>query len=260
MKIEKKSQLINIFEYTDYRSFLKNWYLRKKEQGASAFSYRVFARAAGYASPNFLKLVIEDKRNLSLSSIATFTKVLRLSREEGRYFRSLVLWNQAATAEEKERYGRQIFRSKKMKTAQPLREAQFNYFSHWYFVPVREKAIDELQSLQLIKKDQRGKLLQTDPVINTSDELASASVPLFHQEMIKKAGEAIDRFAPFEREVSAACIGLSEENFKRVKQMLQKFRREILAVAAEDQMIEKIYQVNFQFFPLSKNLKKDSEE
>lgn len=51
---------IDVFSYHDYRLFLADYYQAKKPKG---FSYRAFSRDAGLGAPNYLKLVIDGKRN-----------------------------------------------------------------------------------------------------------------------------------------------------------------------------------------------------
>ncbi len=53
----------SIFTYTDYRAFLHDAYTHAKATNP-AFSYRYFAKKAGFSSPNFLKLVIDGVYNL----------------------------------------------------------------------------------------------------------------------------------------------------------------------------------------------------
>jgi uncharacterized protein (TIGR02147 family) len=66
------------------------------------FSYRYFAQKAGINSPNFLKQVIESKRNLTPITIEKFSKALKLSEKESQYFLHLVLFNQAKLLQEKQ--------------------------------------------------------------------------------------------------------------------------------------------------------------
>ena len=66
---------LNIFSYTNYRAFLRDLYLTKKSE-SSGFSHRVFVRMCGFASPNFLKLVIEGKRDAS---------TLKFDADEAKY-------------------------------------------------------------------------------------------------------------------------------------------------------------------------------
>ena len=53
-----------VFEYLDYRKYLRDFYASRK-RGGRGFSYRAFSRRAQLQSPNYLKLVIEGQRNLT---------------------------------------------------------------------------------------------------------------------------------------------------------------------------------------------------
>lgn len=274
----------NIFEYDNYRTYLKDMYTALKT-GQRGFSYRYFARMAGFRSPNFLKLVIEGKRNLSAPSIEKFAQVIKLNKEEITFFRNLVLLNQSTTIEEKKFYAEQLIRSRFYRKVHPLKQAQFDYYTNWYSIPVRElvgvtnfqedpewishqlippissaeakKALEELEQLGLIKRNEEGKLVQTDAFVSTGDEVTSTSVAQFHKEMMQKAGEAITRFPPQERDISSVTLSLSEKNAQQVKELVQRFRKELMAIANQDQKSERVYQVNFQHFPLTKK-KEDS--
>ena len=59
---EKKSIFIDmksITEYQDYRCYMQDYYDERKR--VSSFSWREFARIAGFTSPTYLKLVCEKK-------------------------------------------------------------------------------------------------------------------------------------------------------------------------------------------------------
>lgn len=93
--------------YTDYRRFLKDFYEFKRAsdpQSIRPYSYAHFSAAADIKSPNYLKMIIEGKRNLSKSMVAKFAKALQLTRAETDEFEVLVLYGQAADALEKNRY------------------------------------------------------------------------------------------------------------------------------------------------------------
>ncbi|MBI4410961.1 MAG: TIGR02147 family protein [Deltaproteobacteria bacterium] len=269
----------HLFEYDNYRSFLKDLYASLKEE-KGPFSFRFFSKQAGFRSPNFLKLVMDGKRNISPDGIDKFARALKLNKEETTFFRNLVLLNQSATVEEKKFYAEQLIRHRFYKKVNPLSQAQYDYYANWYFIPVRElvgidgfredsawiahqlippitaseaeKALKELEQLELIKRDETGRLVQTDGLISTGDEVASTSVAQFHKEMMQKGAESIDRFPAPEREISSVTIGLSSVNSRQVKELIQRFRRELLAIASQDQKSTGVYQANFQLFPLTK--------
>ena len=52
-----------ITEYTDYRKVIQDFFDEKKR--TSAFTWRNFAKSAGFSSAIFLKYVCEGKKNLS---------------------------------------------------------------------------------------------------------------------------------------------------------------------------------------------------
>lgn len=102
----------NIYQYRNYREFLKDYYVDKKgsEQG---FTYAKFAVKAKLKSPNYLKLIIDNKRNLTVSNIHAFAKCINIEGRELDFFEALVLENQAETKIEKSYYYRRIKHLKK---------------------------------------------------------------------------------------------------------------------------------------------------
>jgi hypothetical protein len=84
----------NVFEYTDYRKFLADWYNYKKNAN-HAFSYNGFAQKAGFKNKGFFHTVIHDKRNLTKSSLVKVVQAVGLTKNEADYFENLVFFNQA---------------------------------------------------------------------------------------------------------------------------------------------------------------------
>jgi len=84
-----------VFEYTDYRRYLHDFYHYKKRTNPY-YSYRLFSMKAGFKAPNLLKLVMDGQRNLTRESVDKFVHALRLTNGEAAYFTSLVLHNQGA--------------------------------------------------------------------------------------------------------------------------------------------------------------------
>src|SRR5690349_5207588 len=74
---------VGVYEYLDYRAFLRDHYAAKKA-ASRAFSYRSFSKRAGVSSPNYLKLVIEGKRNLSGKMAERFALACGLDDDASR--------------------------------------------------------------------------------------------------------------------------------------------------------------------------------
>lgn len=278
MQVEPTMTKPNIFEYDNYRSFLRDSYLFSKAK-MKHFSFRYFSRKAGFASPNFLKLVIEGKRNLSVDSVDRFVLALKLSKTESEFFASLVKFNQARNGIERAESARQVICSKGFQRVYPLQQAEFSYYASWFYIPVRELvalkdfdenpewiarrlippitpdeasvALRDLVALGLLRRSETGRLEQVQKTVVTENEVLSASVASYHREMLRHAANSIEIVPRQHREVSAACVPISAKTAAKVKSMIQEFRQEILAIASQDDSPESVYQLNFQLFPLS---------
>ncbi|MBU0504516.1 MAG: TIGR02147 family protein [bacterium] len=284
---KKQTTHINLFEYTDYRKFLQDYYKVKKQE-TPYFSYRYFSKIAGFTSPNYLKLIMDGERNLSPEGINKFTKALKLKPKEARYFRILILMNQAATHEEREFYTRQVLKSKGYKAVKPLNKAQYDYYSQWFHIPLRElvvrsdfnsdpswiahqftpplketevkEGIETLLKLGLIEKTKDDSFIQKDSSITTGDRVTGQAVKNYHRSMIVKGAESLDRFGADERDISSLTMGLSSKTVKKLKSMILDFQREVMHVVDQDEEIEEIVQFNFQLFPLTKKKGAGNEE
>ena len=90
-----------VVDYRDYRKFLADYYVYKK-QTTCFFSYRYFSLKAGISSPSFFKKVVDGERNLTLSVMEKFCIALKLSPDDADFFRTLVRYNQAKSDEERD--------------------------------------------------------------------------------------------------------------------------------------------------------------
>lgn len=269
---------INIFQYQDYRKLLVAL-IEQRKQDRKTFSYRWFSQKAGLKSPNFLNLVVKAKRHLSANSLEKVIEIFQLNKEESLFFRHLVNFNKAKTLSEKEHFAQQLVRIKKFQNEYPLSKDQFEYYAKWHHVPIRElltlaeapqsaeeialaltptvtlievqEALEKLHSLELIEKRKNGWLVRKESV-STGHKFSDFGVVQFHKKMLALASDSLDRFPAPEREISSVTLGLSDETFKCIKKMIEEFRSQLIALAEDDKNKERIYQINFQLFPLSK--------
>jgi uncharacterized protein (TIGR02147 family) len=273
----------NLFTYDDYRIYLKDSYRFLKET-RKAFSFRYFSREAGFASSNFLQLVMSGKRNLSPHSIPKFAKALKLNQQETEFFENLVMFNQASTSAEKSRHYQKMIHSRRYREINQLAPSQFEYFSHWYYAAVRElvelpgfqedshwiagqvspaitkaqaqKALRLLQRLNMLKRGSDGKLEQVDRTITSGPEVRSVAVKNFHREALALASDALDHVPPAERDVSGAMFSVPEARIVEIKEKIQHFRKALLAsVAGYPEPADRVYQLNLQLFPVTKGKK-----
>ncbi len=219
----------SIFEYMDYRKFLADYYAFKKNANRN-FSYRVFNAKAGISSPVFFKLVIDGKRNLGTSSIDKFAAALNLNKKETVYFKKLVLFDQSDNPEEKQEHYAVIRSMRNMVSEKALTNAQYEYFSNWYNVVIRElvtlynfqddyqlladavrpsitsseakASVELLLKLNLIKKNDHGIYEQVDTAIAADGDIGLIAIRHFNRSMLLKAAKAIDEINRNERHIS----------------------------------------------------------
>lgn len=274
----------DIYKYTDYRKYLKDFYESSKKENNS-FSYQYFANKAGFKTKTFLFNVIQGDKPLSKKSIFGLTQAMKLNKKETDYFETLVNLNEAKTIKEKEHYFSKLQSFNKKSYAVKLRENQFDFYSKWQHLAVRElinildfkgdfnllaksvnppitpkqarKSVELLEGLGLIKKLASGKYKQTEKVLTTGDEVVSLAIQKFQKENLALASEAIDRYQREMRDISSLTGGVSKEGFTKLKTEIQLFRKKLAGIIEKDEPSDRVYQVNFQLFPLSSLPKKD---
>lgn len=269
----------SIFEYSDYRAFLKEMFQYRKET-TPGYSHRCFARMAGFASPNFLKLVIDGKRNLTSASIAQVAKGFKLKKPEREFFETLVYMNQAEDLAEKNHYYRKMIAMTPRGGIKTIDGAQYDYFSRWYLPVIRElvifgdrsqtaeqiaarldppvrvkdveKAMERLMQLGLIRKDDQGRWEQNEALLRTEPEVKSVLVANFHREMIRLADAAIERFPAAQRDITALTLSIDKDRLRELKEKIAAFRQEILENFSRDANPNQVIQINFQMFPVTR--------
>ncbi len=269
----------DLFRYLDYRHYLKDFYRDKKKERGSRFSFRSFSRLAGFSSPNFLKLVMEGKRNLGPDGIRKFLKALRLNKEEAAFFEHLVCFNQSSSDLERNEQYQKLANSKRYREIRQIEKDHFVYYSHWHYAAIRELvllpefkenhewisrklfppitpreagvALELLQKLGFLKRNKSGRLIQAEQNISTAQEVQSLAITNYHREMIRKAAESIEKTPPDKRDISSLTLALSKEKFLEAKRRIQEFRRELNILLSDDKKVDSVYQINFRMFNLS---------
>jgi uncharacterized protein (TIGR02147 family) len=269
-----------IFEYNDYRKFLKEFYDEKKIESPH-FSYRYMATRVGFKSPGHFTLIIQGKANISIHLIERFADFLRLNKKEHAYFQELVLFNQARKHEDKKRHFERMI-SYQESSIKMLDEDQYEFYSEWYYTAVREilnfytfdgdyaklskmvdppisplearKAVALLEKLGLIRKIQNEAFELTDKVITTGYSAQSVAINNHIINSLRLAERALDNFPREQRNLSTISVNVSSDGYNRIVEELRAFRRRALEIAGNDEGANRAYQFNFQFFPLSRSL------
>jgi uncharacterized protein (TIGR02147 family) len=270
-------------DFPEYRGYLRAMISYLKDTRPQ-FSYRYFSRVAGFSSPNFLKLVADGARNLTPSSIPKFARGLGLDDRERDAFETLVLLTQAETDAERNRYYARLRKAGSAHSeARRVEAAQFDVYSLWYAIPIRElllhtdfvedpnwiaqklrprikpqeakQALELLEKVGLAARDESGKLKPSDTKISTGPRVRSLAVRNFHRAMLGLASEALEKIPLDERDVSGLTVTLTRSQYEDVRARIERFRREILDIiddSPKNDEIADVYQISFQLFPLTR--------
>lgn len=268
----------DVFAYLDYRAFLRDAYDYGKAH-AHGYSYRALARRAGFESPSYIRFVMHNKRNLSEDASPHVGRAFGLERAALRYFQCLVSFDRAKTPQAKNELLDHLSMLRRTQHTRLIDAEMFEYLSHWYYPAIREmvsqsefkedakwigqrlcpnvntsdvkRALHLLLDLELIVRDDEGRLRRGEPTISTGPEIGALAVGNYHRQMMTLAMESIQRVPNTQRDISALTVCVPETMFEEIKQRIQAFRAQLLAVCDEASSCERVYQINIQLFPLT---------
>jgi uncharacterized protein (TIGR02147 family) len=282
-KRESGMSKLSVLGYTNYRTFLGDFYKARKAS-RSGFSFRQFSQQAGLSSPNFYKLVIEGQRNLTEQSIEQTIGALGLSGSSADYFRCLVQWNQSKTDNEKAEWLLKLEACMPAHRRHELQLETLEYLSHWLYPVMREMVLwDEfrddpywvqrrlpthvdlklinqallfLKKSDFIVKDESGRFKLRDDIILSSDEVRSLAIRNYHRHVLDQAASMLEALPVDQREFGAIIINMPEASLGEMKAKLKAFRDELLAwsmaEAKKSQGNDAVIQFNFQMYPQAK--------
>ncbi|MBD3418557.1 MAG: TIGR02147 family protein [Chitinivibrionales bacterium] len=268
----------SIYEFTDYRKYLRAWYEERKTKDAH-FSYRIFNALLGFSSPNYVQQVLDGKRNLTVRHVPSVVEGLGLSCNRARYFELLVKFDRTKRESDKAPLLHEISQMRKHLERGRIESSQYDYYSKWYHTVLRElvknckandvsykhlsqqvnppisereakQSVKVLRDLGLIVIDENGYYRQSQEFIGTSREARAIGIRQYHNTVIELARTSIERVASRDREISAMTVKISRSGFSTIKKRIREFEDELLEIVAQDSDVDSVYQVNFQLFPV----------
>jgi len=268
--------LKSIFEYLDYRTYLKDFYEERKGR-QTFFSYRYFGNKIGVDASYLLKVMLKS-RHLSDSATDRVCQFCGLDVNEREYFKTLVHFAKARSQSESKLMFEKLLALRYVKSS-TLVEKQYEYFRTWYHPVVRSvleyydfkgdyallgkqlsppisakeaaASVKLLEQLELIKKDNDGRYCLTEKAVTTGDEWRSAAIIAFQEQTIRLSVESIDRHDRSLRDISTVTMNITEADFEEICDRITEFRRSIISFVNENTNPDRTYQLNIQFFPLT---------
>lgn len=280
--------LPQIQNYMDYRKFLSDFYLFKRDSTKNdlrPYSPAMFSAAADIKSPNYLKMVIDGKRNLSADMISKFAKATQMNKVESQDFRWLVMYNQATEPSERNILLKAL---SDHRVESQLKSGEIDRKT-WDKVPswiawilyamidqadvkfeaeslrslLRNKAsVDEIaQALKSltdsgeVKMDEStGRLVKARQLIESPEDIPVALVRKLQSQLMYLGMESLFQDGPTEREFGSATLSLTQAEFEELRFKLRQLRKAAqkeTAVKRAGQMGDRVYQLNLQLYPVT---------
>lgn len=276
-----------IYEYLDYRQYLREYYETEKEKKPQ-FSLRLFGRLSGLDA-SYLSKIMKEQRHIGLQFLPGLIKALKLTKAEGDYLENLIHFNQAKTEDQKQHYFELLLSMRRPHTHN-LTEEQFEFYTKWYYTALRnllefyefhkgdnftelgqklspaitelqaQRSIELLEKLSLISLDANNRYTLTDAAISTGDTWSSIAVRNFQKETILLSSESLERHPQEMRDISSVTMNITEKEFVAIKDMIRKFRSSVIHYVNEVPEPDRVYQVNIQLIPLSESDEANGDE
>ena len=275
----------SVTEYKNYREYVLDYYQERKR--CSAFTWREFAKDAGFASGSYLKLVSDGKTRLREESAKKTALAMGLVGFEFDYFVLMVRYENAKTDKEKKKCFEEMQALGEASRVKILGSEMYTFYETWKHSVVRELAVampgakpneiakvcrpaisaadvsDSLRFLLksgLLTRDIKGNYHQTNQSLSTGRlNVVAVAVHSLLRQMGEFALDAFDTLPISERHFSGITMGVTAESYAKIVDEIAAFRKRIVSIVSAEKNPERICRLNFQFFPLTENLKKECE-
>ena len=271
--------MADIFEFTDFREYLRCFYTEKKKANPR-YSYQLLTQKAGFSNRGFVFNVMKGTRKLSKLNCNKLSQALEHSSREQEYFENIVAYTQADTEKERTYFLKQAFQVADKAEIRLIEKDQYEYYSTWYhsairslidILPVKNNyaqlsrrlspavTVDQVkQSLQLLKRlglIARGKdgcYHLTGRHVRTSGDISRPARNQFHIACAELAKNAIQNEHPDFRNAISMTLGLSRRMYEDIVRETQTFITSIVNIVENsDDSPDRVYQYELLLFPLS---------
>lgn len=267
-----------IFDYTDYREYIKDYYLEKKKV-AHYYSYRYIAGRIGFAA-SFLAKLFNKQTHISIDKITPFADLMKLEGRERAYFEELVRFCKAKNKDEIQKIFERM-QSIKGIDFRTIADDEVEFFSKTYHMSMRsllgihkfdgknyrklasmlvpkitvaeaQESVSLLQRLGMIEMAEDGYYYVTEQYISTSKKWSDLAIHKYQKENITLSANTIDMLHKKDRDISTVTFCINSKMLPVVKERLAALREEMLRFSEDFDDDDTVMHLNLQLFPTAK--------
>ena len=270
----------SIYDYTDYRDIIRDFYLEKKKKNAK-YSYSVLGMAIGLNASHVF-CIVEKKRNLPVRCVPAIKKVLGLTGRAARYFDLLLAASRTKSEKTREEILAKAVLLRDVKK-HVLENKEIKYLSDWWTPVIRAlievnqgkvdvktiaeclepaigeekvlESIDLLKDLGFIQDLGNGRVKIADSHINISGEERAQAIRAFQAAVMQIGARSLQTIAPEDRDISTLTMAVDQQGFEEIKSMIQEFRKDVQIRVDKCGKPTRVLQMNLALFPVAFNKK-----
>lgn len=268
----------SIYGYSDFRAYLAAWYEAEKARRGK-YTKADVSRSLGLPNTrNYFSALLGGKE-LSETFLERLVVLLALGREEAKYFRALVRFQQAASPEDREEALERVVALNRS-PRKVLEPDRMEYFRHWWHGAIRalldtgdfgdepdriakslvpsitpgqaRDSLTLLAKLGLIRRRGRGPWKPTDQAVSTPDNLRDDLVLGLQIEQLDLVRTSLLRRKAPRRMVATNIVSVSADGFRHLLERMEKTRSELRSIVHKDSLpAERVCQVVLALVPLT---------
>jgi uncharacterized protein (TIGR02147 family) len=265
-----------VYDYLDYRGFLRDALAYEKTQGRIS-GHRDVATFLGLKSPGHITWILQGKRNLVDEPRRRMAKLLGLTGNALEYFLLLVIHNDTSNPDERRRIFARIAFLQSGRKVTPSRAAA-RYWTRWYNPVLRElvalhkvrrqdaalvaarldppltteqveESLDLLLELGMVSAREDGTLDRCESILSAGENWSVEGIRAFQKSLIELSLRSLSAIPRERRDISTLTFSASHERFQKIRQRIQETRAEILTLIRTDPHPDGIYHLVVELFP-----------
>ena len=272
---------ISIFDFTNYRQFLKA-VLNQKQEKNKSFSIGSWAKRLELKGNSALVMILNGQRNPSSNLIEKLSLDLELQIKEASYFRDLISFEKSSSNDFKTReiILKRLERTNPNLQFRKVTREQFAAISEWHHYAIRElfdiegakedphwiqkrlqtyvaikdieKALATLEKLELLVRDKKTNRLKYGDKITSPVDIPDEALRQFHKSMLTQAADSITAIPVDQREISSMTFTISSKNLRTAKELVKNFYQEMTQLGTGNH--DSVYHLEVALFPLTKKV------
>ncbi|MEI8026849.1 MAG: TIGR02147 family protein [Pseudomonadota bacterium] len=268
-------KLPDIFDFTDYRAFLRERLVALHSNNPK-YSQRWVAKNAGFQSLHLLSMILSGARNLAKDKVEPLSQVLKLDSKESEYFKLIHALAEASNHEEQKSILREIKVAFKNGLFSFFGEEAVKAITTWYLGAIvqltvlkdfqesplwianrlgisESEAVDGLEFLlkhQFLVRE-NGVLVRSQPSLHNFGKLPPLTVASYHMQIFEKAYQSLVKTKEH-KYVETLTIAIAKNELPQFKDAIKKFCREMdLDAESSAQTRSDVWQLAVAFFSLT---------